>query len=192
MLGGSPGTFRCGAAPSCAESKCSSPRPISESPRRAPCNSRLSKASTVTSWELVGTRGNPGRSSGYVQKALKRLNFTEVSIKKLEKKRDLRNDDYIMGSILLSFHCLLCNMDEHGRFMDVLAIFGGGNVTERFNEGFCHLGYHVVKHRTIIEPYVPGLDHGRPWCGAVVSPIKHWNIIYIYISKLEAGQLWTS
>jgi hypothetical protein len=34
---------------------------------------------------LVGTRGNPGRSSGYVQKALKRLNFTEVSIKKLEK-----------------------------------------------------------------------------------------------------------
>lgn len=67
-----------------------------------------------------------------------------------------------MGSILLSFHCLLCNMDEHGRFMDVLAIFGGGNVTERFNEGFCHLGYHVVKHRTIIEPYVPGLDHGRP------------------------------
>jgi hypothetical protein len=39
----------------------------------------------------------------------------------------------------------------------------------------------VVKHRTIIEPYVPGLDHGRPWCGAVVSPITHWNIIYIYI-----------
>ena len=116
---------------------------------------RLPPSPRGNSWE-------PRRSSGYVQKALKRLNFTDVSIKKLEKKRDLRNDDYIMGSILLSLHCLLCNMDEHGRFMDVLPIFGGGNVTERFNEGFCHLGYHVVKHRTIIEPYVPGLDHGRP------------------------------